>query len=278
MAIGLTLGLLIGAYVAWLVVLYTSQDKMVFPADAAGRPQFAPFRTDIEPLDRPLSDQPDGRDGVVESWIIPASGASADAPAPAVIYFHGNAELIDYQEDLAEMYHGMGVTLMLIEYRGYGRSAGKATQDTVTDDALWFYDRLVERDDIDPSRIAIHGRSIGGSVAAQLAARRPVIGLILETSSPSIASMAKRYGAPPWMMRHPFRTDVMLKTFDKPVLVFGANQDQVFGVEDSHALAGMAKDAKLVTYEATHVSFPGASAAEYAAEIDAFLRRCRGAD
>ncbi len=272
--VSVMLGLVVVVYGVWLALLYYTQDRIVFPAYAAGQPAFAPFRQDLVLLDRPLPDH----GGVVESWTLPAhSDPTANRPGPAVIYFHGNAELIDDQHDLADIYHRLGVTVMFVEYRGYGRSAGQASQESAVDDALWFYDRLAERDDVDATQIIVHGRSIGASVAAQLAGKRSAAGLILETGTPSIAALAWRYGAPPWMIRHPFRTDLILPTLGIPVLIFGAEHDTVFPVEHSRRLADLAVDATLVTFPTGHQGFPGPTHLDaYAEALKRYLGRAVG--
>ncbi len=93
--------------------------------------------------------------------------------------------------------------MLLCEYRGYGRSGGVPEQAGITSDMIAFYDLLAKREDVDAARIYAHGRSLGAGVAAQLAAKRPAAGLILESPFKSAASFALRLGAPGFLVRAP---------------------------------------------------------------------------
>ena len=94
---------------------------------------------DVEGLVR-LRRDVDG--GGVEAWVLPGRGASAERPGPAVIFAHGNGELIDHWPDVLSWYVRQGVTVLLPEYRGYGRSAGRPSERDITDDFVWFHDDL----------------------------------------------------------------------------------------------------------------------------------------
>src|SRR5688572_30832441 len=110
--------------------------------------------------------------GPVEGWFLPAYGVAAGRPGPAVIFAHGNAEIIDPYALELEPYRRMGVSVLLPEFRGYGRSGGEPSEEGITDDFVAFHDLLAARPDVDPSRIVFHGRSLGGGVVCALAARR----------------------------------------------------------------------------------------------------------
>lgn len=129
------------------------------------------------------------RDGVrVEGWWLPAPGAAAEAPA--VIVFHGNGELIDDSRDFAEVWTRLGVHVLLAEYRGYGRSEGAPGIRSCIEDALEWYDRVAAEPGVNRKVILTHGFSLGGVFAAELAARRPVDGVILEGTVASLRDAA----------------------------------------------------------------------------------------
>ena len=81
--------------------------------------------------------------GAVEAWFVPGEGVSADRPGPAVLHAHGNAELIEHWVEPLARYRRLGVSLLLVEYRGYGRSAGRPGEEAIRADTRAFYDRLV---------------------------------------------------------------------------------------------------------------------------------------
>ncbi|HRR86970.1 MAG TPA: alpha/beta hydrolase, partial [Phycisphaerae bacterium] len=130
----------------------------------------------------------------------------------------------------------------------------------------------LKREDVDPGRIAIHGRSLGGGVAAQIAARRKPAALILESTFTSVASYAQKYCVPKLLVRHPFRTDLVLPELDVPVLVFHGTRDDIVPVKHGRRLAKLARNAVYVEYDCGHNDAPGpGNEADYWGRIEAFL-------
>ncbi len=164
-------------------------------------------------------------DGVrLEGWVILPP---AKRP-PVVIYFGGNAEEMSAEAIYADHYSGHA--LALINYRGYGRSEGRPGEKALFSDALEIYDTLTRRDDLDPSRILLHGRSLGSGVAVYLAAQRPVHAVILTTPFDSVRALAKE--AFPWLpvrliLRHPFDSLSRAPQLHAPLLCLVAEHDEV---------------------------------------------------
>ena len=79
-----------------------------------------------------------------------------------VLFAHGNAEVIDYIA-LMSPYRDAGISVALLEYRGYGRSTGGPSEGLIAD-GLALVERLKARPDVDPEQILLHGRSLGGGV------------------------------------------------------------------------------------------------------------------
>ncbi|MGO8702419.1 MAG: alpha/beta hydrolase [Candidatus Brocadiia bacterium] len=255
------------AYVVWCVFLYSWQDRLVWPAELSQAQSARP--KNAEAISLPL---PGG--GAVEAWFFAAKPDESGKPAPAVMYFHGNAELIDQQDRIVEGYSKLGLSVFLPEYRGYGRSAGKPSEKEIGEDMIRFYDRLIRRPDVDPSRIVFHGRSVGGGVAADLATRRTPAALILESTFSSIAAMALKFGAPPFLLKHPFRTDRVVEGLDVPILIFHGTRDTVVPVSHGRRLHKLARGSTYVEYNSDHNDFPGEGNDEaYWREIQSFLIR-----
>jgi pimeloyl-ACP methyl ester carboxylesterase len=260
-----------GIYLLWLGLLYLQQDSMVFPRQFAGPPLKEgrlPDRMESIWITAPRGER-------IEAWFMPPEilpGVMPQTPAPVVIYCHGNAELIDDNEGRAREWSRRGFAVLLPEYRGYGRSGGEPSQSAITEDLLRFYDLLIARPEIDKTRVYFHGRSLGGGIAAQIAARRPTAGLILESTFTSIASFAWGLGGVPWIVKHPFRTDVALRGYDKPVLIFHGVDDEIIPVSHGRALKRLLPRAVYMETAGDHMNYPPDVGAFWKS-IDSWLER-----
>lgn len=243
-------------YLVYCGLLFFFQHKLIFPTSAAGVASPQPFHRDAEVL------TVETEEGKTLGWFIPAPGSSEDNPAPLVVFLHGNAELIDHQPGIVQIYHAQGVSVLLPEYRGYGDCDGTPCQAHIVPDVVAFYDQAVARPDVDPDRVVIHGRSIGGAVAAQLADRRPCVALIVESTGTSVASQAWRYGAPPFLVRSPFHTKRVVESLDVPVLIMHGEHDRVFKYQHARDLLAAARHGTLVPFNAGH-GMPGSDFARY---------------
>ena len=131
-------------------------------------------------------------DGVtLHGWFI------AGRSSRVLLFFHGNAGNISHRLDSIRQFLALGLSVLIIDYRGYGQSEGRTTEKgTYRDaDAAWRY--LIEGRGIAASDIVIFGRSLGASVASRLAAQTstvgPYRGILLHVSSghcPGSLSMA----------------------------------------------------------------------------------------
>ena len=124
------------------------------------------------------------------------SVAGAGIAAPTVIYFGGNAEEVSWT--LAERRWPRDVTLVAVNYRGYGRSGGAPGEPELKADALAIHDAVAARTDVDPRRIVVFGRSLGTAVAVHVAAARPVAGVVLASPFASLVAIGKVHGYP-WL-------------------------------------------------------------------------------
>lgn len=244
------------------------QDKLVFPGPPPG------VQLAAAPPDNAESIWLGEGDHRTEAWLFRAPGASAASPAPAVIFFHGNGEVIDFNEDIARGYSAMGWSVLMPEYPGYGRTPGKPSQESIVAAAERAFDWLKSREDVDSGRIVLHGRSLGGGAAFQLAARRRVRAVIAQSTFTSIAKIARGMFVPSFLVRHPFRSDDIVKSLDTPILLIHGVEDTIIPVKHSRALAAIAKNATLVEVRAGHNDLPR-DEREYWAVIAKFLSGAR---
>ncbi len=243
------------------------QERLIFPRHFAANATLDP----VPPRERWWIDQADSS-GRTEAWVEIAPGRSAENPGPAVIYFHGNGEIIQEIPELVwRLYLNRGITVAILEYRGYGLSEGTPGQDAITSDALALHTKLVTHPAIDPDRLIYHGRSIGGGAAAQLAEREPPAALILETTFTSVTAMARRFLVPAFLLRHPYRTDRVLKDFDRPVLIMHGDTDNIIPVSHGRKLHKLSPTSEYHEFpNEGHNDFP-VDRARYEQIIDNFL-------
>ena len=236
-------------YAAYCVLLYFLQRQVVFPRYMIPTPSVPDLKVlGIEPLWLETSF------GKVEAWYLPP--ISAGKPSPAVIFGHGNGELIDYWPNELGRFASMGVGLLLVEYPGYGRSAGSPSQDSISETFTLAYDRLAARKDVDPSRIVLFGRSLGGGAVCDLALKRPSAALILMSAFKSVSAFAVRYLAPAFLIRDPFDNLTAVRQYKGPVLVIHGNFDEVVPFSHGQALHAAAPKGKMIVYQAGHNDCP----------------------
>lgn len=191
-------------------------------------------------------------DGIAtEAWLV----RSRTTPARGLVCFmHGNAELIDYNLPEAREWNARGFDVLLAEYRGYGRSSGSPSQDAIVQDTI---DAIVEvtRDGSYPL-LVLHGRSLGGAVAVQVALRLGdrCSAVVMESPFRSVASFAWRYGVPPALVKNPFRSDEAMPKLACPILILHSRQDEIVPFSHGEALAALTSLATLVPLEGSHNS------------------------
>jgi len=193
------------------------------------------------------------RDGTrVEGWWRPARDASPAQPAPAVLVFHGNGELIDDSVDFADAWSALGVSVLLVEYRGYGRSEGEPSINACREDATEWFDRVAVQPGVRRDLVLAHGFSLGGAFATELAALRPVAGLALESTVASLRQAARDRAIWILLTRERFDAERILREIDPtiPVLLTHGRTD---GVMPFHHFE------RLVAARPSAVAFAGAN-------------------
>jgi uncharacterized protein len=214
--------------VAYVVAILLVQRRVLFPM-----PHAQPLL--VRPLDSSqvwLSTNA----GSVEAWYLPPL-TTGNARAPVMVFFHGNGELIDSVAYEFQSPRQWGVGILLVEYPGYGRSAGSPSQASVTAAALAAHDWLALQPSIDRGRVVTYGRSLGGGAAAILAAQRGAAALVLESTFTSVRSFAHRFWMPEFAILDPFDNLSAVQSYAGPVLVLHGQQDDLIPPAHAKALA-----------------------------------------
>ena len=128
-------------------------------------------------------------DGIeINAWWIPHSNARA-----TLLFLHGNAGNISHRLDSINIFYQLGLSVLIIDYRGYGKSTGKPSEQGTYIDAETAWRYLIDEKKIKNNEIIIFGRSLGGAVASWLAEKYPSAALILESNFTSIADIGSHY-------------------------------------------------------------------------------------
>ncbi|MDD5285089.1 MAG: alpha/beta hydrolase [Desulfuromonadaceae bacterium] len=194
--------------------------------------------------------------GRSEAWFMPPFNRRQNERLPLLIFFHGNGEVIDYLPEQAEGFRQMGMGVLLVEYPGFGRSTGNPTESSITEMAVTAYDAVLKRDEVDPERIVIFGRSLGGGAACALAARRQSAALILQSTFTSTRPFAHGFLVPGLLVRDLFDNGRVVAAYRQPILLFHGINDTTVPPEQSRELLRRAPRARLVEFPCGHNDFP----------------------
>ena len=123
----------------------------------------------------------------LHAWFVPLQEDS-----PVILLCHGNAGNIASRLDKLLALRRAGAAVLLFDYRGYGRSAGRPDEQGTYQDAEAAYLWLADVKKVPAGRIFIHGESLGGAVTVELALRRRAAGLVLESTFTSVVEMCRR--------------------------------------------------------------------------------------
>jgi pimeloyl-ACP methyl ester carboxylesterase len=240
-------------YAGYCLLLFLFQRTILFPRFQI--PAATQTETNLPGLEKMWLETTMGN---VEAWYLPPKSESKSRPAPAVIFAHGNGEIIDFwPKELAQL-TTLGLGVLLVEYPGYGRSTGSPSQKSITEAFVAAYDRLVERGDVDSSRIVFFGRSLGGGVVCALAAKRPSAALILFSTFTSVRDFAIRFLVPGFLVRDPFDSLQFLRSYAGPVLVIHGRNDDVVPYDHGVRLYRVVQNGKFVSYDCRHNDCPPA--------------------
>jgi hypothetical protein len=264
------LSLLVLAVLAWWALGFGVQRALLFPRPASG-PGDAALATLAGLGARQV--WLDAAAARIEAWLLPAptqlparTGREAAAtgpaagrpvgPHPLLLYAHGNGELIDHWARAFEPVREWGVSVLLVEYPGYGRSSGAPSETSIREALVAAYDWAVAQPEIDGARILGHGRSLGGGAICALSRERRLAALVLESTFSSFRSMARRFGIPGFLVRDPFDNLAAVRAFAGPVLLLHGARDSLIAPWHARALQGAATRAEMHLLPCGHDDCP----------------------
>lgn len=235
------------------------------------------------------SKYPDGfwdeqvRVGAADVWLNTADGVRIHAwqvshgDALVTLFFHGNAGNLTYREPHFREIASAGSSLLMPDYRGYGKSAGRPTEHDLYADADAAYDCILKAG-YRAGQIVIHGESLGTAVAVDLASRRPCAGVVLEapfTSARDVAQTVLPVIGP--MLVWGFNSREKIGRVHAPMLFIQGDRDEVIPLRLGQALYAAAPEPKSfwAVLGAGHNDIVQAGGAAYGQRLRAFYQSIR---
>ncbi len=214
-------------YVLLCTVFYFFQEFFFF------RPEKLPSDFKFQypfPYDEHTFDMPEN--GTVNSILFTVPNSKG-----VIFYIKGNSRSIKGWGKFARDFVGKGYDFFICDYRGFGKSRGKKTQDIIYSDMEFIYQWLLLR--YDEKQIVIYGRSFGSGIAARIAAWHLPKMLILDSPYYSFRNQVSRFlfWMPiRWLLRYQIRTDLYIKDVKCPVFIFHGAKDWLIPLFNSKKL------------------------------------------
>lgn len=216
-------------------------------------------------------------DGVrLHGWFVPGS------QPVAVLWLHGNAGNIGTRVPwIRDLHRATGFAILIVDYRGYGRSEGTPSEAGLYRDAEAALAYLRAEPRVDPDRIVYFGRSLGSAVAVELAAREPPMALVIESPFPSLRWLAD--AVYPWLpltrwLHDRYETERRARAVTAPALVIHGERDEIVPLEGAQRVAdALASDVQLfVVPGAGHNDIPAVGGDAYYARLADFITGIAG--
>jgi len=212
----------------------------------------------------------------LDGWFLPAP-----EPRGVLLFLHGNAGNISHRFESLEIFLHLGFSTFIFDYRGYGRSEGRPSEQGTYLDAAAAWRYLTEQRGIAALDIVVFGRSLGGAIAAWLAAQHTPRALIVEASFTSVADMAAQlYPFFPVRLLTRYHYPVLehLKQVRCPVLVVHSRDDKTVPFQHGTKLFEAANEPKeFLAIRGGHNDSFVVNGEDYVRALDRFLAGQAGA-
>lgn len=220
-------------------------------------------------------------DGVrLHGWLVRAleGGQTSDTRRPILLYLHGNAGNISHRAPVGAALARRGMEVLLLDYRGYGRSTGRPSEQGLYEDARTAWRHLASERAVVPGQIVLYGKSLGGAVAAKLASEVQPAGLVLQSTFTSIPDLAAQHYplVPRFLVRTQMPTERILGQVGCPVFIIHSRSDEI--APFAHALrlqaAAQAGTQLFVVENAGHNDTFSAGGEKLLAALEQFVTTC----
>ncbi len=212
------------------------------------------------------------KDGVqISGWFIPSQSSRA-----VVLFCHGNGGNISHRLQKIMILNRLNLDVLIFDYRGYGKSKGRPSENGLYLDAEAVYDYLLNEKKVHPQKIVGYGESLGGAVIAELALRREFGSIIMESSFTSVADMAKTVAPfiPGFVFKSRFDTLSKIKNIGYPKLILHSANDEIIPFEQGRRLFDNAEEPKeFIEMQGGHNDAFLVSGDLFVSAIDSFIER-----
>ncbi len=211
---------LVGVYLCICLYLYFFQNRFLFypTNDIAVTPDHVGLAFTDQFFELPNGEK-------IHGWLVPG-----DSTGTTVLFLHGNGGNVGHRIEHLRLLNSLGVSTLIIDYRGYGRSTGKPGEANLYADAELAYRWLIDSKGVPPDKLFAFGESIGGAVAIDLASKQKIAGLIVESSFTSLRQIAQHsFPIVPagLLLRSEFNSIEKLRGIHVPVLVCHSPDDDI---------------------------------------------------
>lgn len=211
----------------------------------------------------------------LHGWWLPVAEARA-----GLIFFHGNAGNISHRLESLAIFRRLDLSVLIIDYRGYGQSEGKPSEAGLREDARAAWRHLREARGMPAEKIMLFGRSLGSAVASELAREHSPGALILESpfrSAPEMAQAAYPFLPARWLTRMDYDNEAHVQAVTAPTLVIHARDDEIIPIEQGRAVHAAAAGPKaFLELQGGHNTAFLEDRAKYVQGIDRFLKEKAG--
>lgn len=205
-------------YLGIMLLLMFFENSILYPATHDMQP---PPCADVQDVDLTCANGT-----CVHGWWLPCSGSKS-----ALLYLHGNGGNLTWRgNSIMKLRDRLGVSVLIVDYPGYGRSEGRPSEQGCYEAADSAYSWLVEQQGVAPKDMLIYGDSLGGGVAVDLASRREHRALILIrtfTSAPDVGARTFPWLPVRWIMRNRFASVDKIQRCYAPVFITHGDRDDV---------------------------------------------------
>ena len=182
-------------------------------------------------------------DGVkLAGWYVPCPDDKA-----TVLFFHGNAGNISHRLHKIDLLHRLGFSVFIIDYRGFGKSEGRPSEQGLYRDADAAWEYLTNTRGIPAERIVVMGKSLGGAVAIDLAGRRTPGALVVESTFTTLLDVARihfRFLPVKLILRDRFESIHKIGAVRCPLLILHGTEDRLIPIDLAKSLFQAAPEPK----------------------------------